>query len=204
VIGEDPFDSAYIWEKMYRRTHAWGRKGIGMIAISAIDIAIWDLMGKLVGKPVFKLLGGRTKEKIPVYYSKLYADTIPAMQLEAEEAVKSGYLAFKTRFGFGPKDGMLGMRENLKRVEALREVIGYDKDLMLECYMGWNLDYAKRMLPKLEKYEPRWLEEPVIADDVNGYAELNAMNIVPISGGEHEFSIMGCQQLMEKIGRAHV
>ena len=71
VIGEDPFDYAYIWEKMYRRTHAWGRKGVGMTAISAIDIAIWDLMGKLVNKPVFKLLGGRTKEKIPVYYSKL-------------------------------------------------------------------------------------------------------------------------------------
>jgi L-rhamnonate dehydratase len=198
IIGEDPFDYAYIWEKMYRRTHAWGRKGIGMTAISAIDIAIWDLMGKLVNKPVFKLLGGRTKEAIPVYYSKLYADTIPAMQAEAEEAMKNGYLAYKSRFGFGPKDGMPGMRENLKRVEALREVIGYDNDLMLECYMGWNLDYAKRMLPKLAKYEPRWLEEPVIADDVNGYAELNAMNIVPISGGEHEFSIMGCQQLLEK------
>ena len=198
VIGEDPFDYAYIWEKMYRRTHAWGRKGIGMTAISAIDIAIWDLMGHLVGKPVFKLLGGRTKEQIPVYYSKLYADTVPAMQAEAEEAMKNGYKAYKSRFGFGPKDGMPGMRENLKRVAALREVIGYDNDLMLECYMGWNLDYAKRMLPKLEQYEPRWLEEPVIADDVNGYAELNAMNIVPISGGEHEFSIMGCQQLLEK------
>lgn len=198
VIGEDPFDYAYIWEKMYRRTHAWGRKGIGMTAISAIDIAIWDLMGHLVGKPVFKLLGGRTKEQIPVYYSKLYADTVPAMQAEAEEAMKNEYKAYKSRFGFGPKDGMPGMRENLKRVAALREVIGYDNDLMLECYMGWNLDYAKRMLPKLEQYEPRWLEEPVIADDINGYAELNAMNIVPISGGEHEFSIMGCQQLLEK------
>ena len=94
--------------------------------------------------------------------------------------------------------GYIGMRENLKRVEAMREVLGYDVDLMLECYMGWNLDYAKRMLPKLEKYEPRWLEEPVIADDINGYAELNAMGSVPISGGEHEFSVMGCQQLMEK------
>jgi L-alanine-DL-glutamate epimerase-like enolase superfamily enzyme len=197
VIGEDPFDYAYLWEKMYRRTHAWGRKGIGMTAISAIDIAIWDLMGKLVGKPVFKLLGGRTKEKIPVYYSKLYADSIEAMQAEAERALADGYGAFKSRFGFGPKDGMAGMRENLKRVEALREVIGYDKDLMLECYMGWNLDYTKRMLPKLQKYEPRWLEEPVIADDIHGYAELNAMGIVPISGGEHEFSLMGFRQLLE-------
>ena len=198
VIGEDPFDYAYIWEKMYRHTHAWGRKGIGMTAISAIDIAIWDLMGKLVGKPVFKLLGGRTKDKIPVYYSKLYADTIPAMQAEAEEAMTHGYQAFKSRFGYGPKDGMSGMRENLKRVEALREVIGYDKDLMVEAYMGWNLDYTRRMLPKLEKYEPRWLEEPVIADDVAGYAELNAMGSVPISGGEHEFSVIGCKELIEK------
>ncbi|MEM8914819.1 MAG: L-rhamnonate dehydratase [Pseudomonadota bacterium] len=198
VIGHDPFDYAYIWEKMYRRTHAWGRKGIGMIAMSAIDIAIWDLMGKLVDKPVFKLLGGRTKEKIPVYYSKLYADNVPAMQAEAEDALKHGYTAFKSRFGFGPKDGMAGMRENLKRVEALREVIGYSRDLMLECYMGWTLDYAKRMLPKLAKYEPRWLEEPVIADDVEGYRELNAMGIVPISGGEHEFSVIGCKDLIAK------
>ena len=65
------------------------------------------------------------------------------------------------RFGWGPKDGMAGMRENLKRVEAVREVVGYDVDLMLECYQGWNVDYTKRMLPKLAKYEPRWLEEPM-------------------------------------------
>ena len=198
VIGADPFDYAYIWEKMYRRSHAWGRKGIGMIAISAIDIAVWDLMGKLAGKPVFKLLGGRTKEKIPVYYSKLYADSIENMQKEAETALRDGYTAFKSRFGFGPKDGMAGMRENLKRVEAAREVIGYDNDLMLDCYMGWNLDYAKRMLPKLEPFELRWLEEPVIADDVAGYIELNATGGTPISGGEHEFSIIGCKDLIEQ------
>ena len=198
VIGQDPFDYAFIWENMYRHSHAWGRKGIGMTAMSAVDIAIWDIMGKVTGKPVFKLLGGRTKDRIPVYYSKLYADDIPAMQKEAEQAKKHGYLGYKSRFGYGPRDGMPGMRENLKRVEALREVLGYDVDLMLECYMGWNLDYTKRMLPKLAPFEPRWLEEPVIADDLNGYAELNAMNIVPISGGEHEFSIMGCQQLLER------
>ena len=198
VIGHDPFDYAYIWELMYRHTHAWGRKGIGMVAISAIDIAIWDLMGKLVGKPVFKLLGGRTKEKIPVYYSKLYADNVAAMQEEAEVAASHGYQAFKTRFGYGPKHGMSGMRENLMRVEALREVIGYEKDLMLECYMGWNLDYARRMLPMLARYEPRWLEEPVIADDIEGYRQLNALGIVPISGGEHEFSTMGCKDLIAR------
>jgi len=198
VMGEDPLEYAYLWEKMYRRSHAWGRKGVGMTAISAVDLAIWDLMGKLVGKPVFKLLGGRTKEKIPVYYSKLYSGPIDAMQAEAAEAKKHGYAAYKMRFGWGPKDGMAGMRENIKRVAAVREVIGDDADLMLECYMGWNFDYAKRMLPKLAPFEPRWLEEPVIADDVEGYRALNAMNIVPISGGEHEFSVIGCKDLLEK------
>ncbi|MEL6748611.1 MAG: enolase C-terminal domain-like protein, partial [Pseudomonadota bacterium] len=169
---------------------------IGMTAMSAIDIAIWDLMGKLVGKPVFKLLGGRTKEKIPVYYSKLYSGPIETMQKEAEEAMNAGYQAFKMRFGYGPKDGPAGMRENVKRVEAVRDVIGTDRDLMLEAYMGWNLDYSKRMLPKLERFEPRWLEEPVIADDLHGYAELNR-GPIPISGGEHEFTLFGFRQLLD-------
>ena len=72
VIGQDPWDYEYLWQRMYRGTHAWGRKGVTMAAISAVDLAIWDILGKSVNKPVFKLLGGRTKEKIPCYYSKLY------------------------------------------------------------------------------------------------------------------------------------
>ena len=197
VIGEDPFDYAYLWEKMYRRNHAWGRKGLGITAISAIDIAIWDLIGKITKKPVFKLLGGRTKEKIPVYASKLYSQPIKELQKEADSYVKQGFNMFKMRFGWGPKDGAEGVKKNLELVEAVREVIGYNTDLMLECYMGWNLDYAKRIIPKLLKFEPRWLEEPVIADDINGYVELNNMNAIPISGGEHEFSLFGFKQLLD-------
>ena len=197
VIGEDPFDYAYIWEKMYRRTHAWGRRGLGMVAISAIDIAIWDILGKLTNKPVFKLLGGRTKEKIPVYASKLYSQPIKDLQNEAEKYKKQGFKMFKMRFGWGPKDGPEGMRKNIELVEAVREVIGDGTDLMLECYMGWNLDYSKRMIPKLVKFNPRWLEEPVIADDIHGYAELNNMNAIPISGGEHEFNLFGFKQLLD-------
>ena len=197
VVGEDPFDFSYIWEKMYRRTHAWGRRGLGMVAISAIDIAIWDILGKLTNKPVFKLLGGRTKEKIPVYASKLYSQPIKDLQNEAEKYKKQGFKMFKMRFGWGPKDGPEGMRKNIELVEAVREVIGDDTDLMLECYMGWNLDYSKRMIPKLVKFNPRWLEEPVIADDIHGYAELNNMNAIPISGGEHEFNLFGFKQLLD-------
>lgn len=198
IIGHDPFDYEYLWQRMYRSTLAWGRKGVAMAAISAIDIAIWDIMGKAVGRPVFKLLGGRTKEKIPCYASKLYRTDLKEMQREAQSYVDQGFSAFKMRFGYGPKDGPAGVRKNLDSVEAVRDVIGYDTDLMLECYMGWDLDYTKRILPKLEKFEPRWLEEPVIADDVDGYAELNSYSNIPISGGEHEFTIYGFRQLLER------
>ncbi|MDH5856272.1 L-rhamnonate dehydratase [Lampropedia aestuarii] len=198
VIGHDPWDYEYLWQRMYRATHAWGRKGIAMAAISAVDLAIWDILGKSVNKPVFKLLGGRTKEKIPCYYSKLYRRNLSDMQDEAQKFLDQGFKAFKMRFGYGPAHLQEGVRENLKSVEALREVIGYDNDLMLECYMGWNLEYAKRMLPKLERYEPRWLEEPVIADDIDGYAELNQLSQIPISGGEHEFGLYGFKQLLDK------
>ena len=183
---------------MYRATHAWGRKGVTMAAISAVDLAIWDILGKSVNKPVFKLLGGRTKERIPCYYSKLYRTDLKAMQQEAQKFLDQGFKAFKMRFGYGPAHLQEGVRENLRSVEAVREVIGYDCDLMLECYMGWNLEYARRMLPKLEKFEPRWLEEPVIADDIDGYAELSRLSSIPISGGEHEFSLYGFKQLLDK------
>ena len=198
VIGHDPFDYEYLWQRMYRSTHAWGRKGVAMGAISAIDIALWDLMGKATGRPVFKLLGGRTKEKIPCYASKLYRTDLGEMQKEAQSYLDQGFTAMKMRFGYGPKDGPQGMRENLNSVAAIREVIGDDVDLMLVCYMGWILEYTKRMLPKLEKFEPRWLEEPVLADDIDGYAELNQMTSIPISGGEHEFTSYGFKQLLDK------
>ncbi|MBD1555802.1 L-rhamnonate dehydratase [Vibrio sp. S9_S30] len=198
VVGQDPFDYEYLWQRMYRSTLAWGRKGIGMAAISAIDIALWDLMGKATNKPVFKLLGGRTKETIPCYASKLYRTDLDEMQREAQSYLDQGFSAMKMRFGYGPKDGPQGVRKNLDSVAAIREVIGEDIDLMLECYMGWNLEYTKRILPKLEPYQPRWLEEPVIADDIDGYAELNQLTSIPISGGEHEFTSYGFRQLLEK------
>ncbi len=197
VIGEDPFDYAYIWEKMYRKTLNWGRRGLGMVAISAVDIAIWDILGKKTNKPVFKLLGGRTKEKIPVYASKLYAQPLDKLQKEAESYKNLGFKMFKSRMGWGPKDGTEGVKKNLELLEAVREVIGYETDLMVDCYMGWDLDYTKRILPMLAKYNLRWLEEPVHADDMHGYAELNNMNIVPISGGEHEFNLFGFRQLLD-------
>jgi len=103
----------------------------------------------------------------------------------------------KLRFGWGPVDGAAGMERNLELIRTTRDVIGYEVDLMADAYMGWNLDYARRMVPLLEPYRLRWLEEPVIPDDMHGYAALKAMNRVPIAGGEHEFTIYGFRELLD-------
>jgi L-rhamnonate dehydratase len=198
LIGKDPFDTEFIWQHMYRHTIAFGRKGIGMAAISAVDIGLWDLMGKATRQPVFRLLGGRTKPKIPVYASKLYSQKLDALEAEARSYKEQGYRAMKMRFGWGPVDGAAGMERNLELIKTIRSAIGYEIDLMADAYMGWTLDYARRMLPLLEPYRLRWLEEPVIPDDIHGYAALKALGIIPIAGGEHEFTIYGFRDLLEQ------
>jgi L-alanine-DL-glutamate epimerase-like enolase superfamily enzyme len=197
LIGADPWDTEYLWQQMYRRTMAFGRKGVAMTAISAIDIALWDLLGKDAKQPVFRLLGGRTKDKIPVYASRLYAMPLEELRQEAQKYKDDGYQAMKLRFGWGPMDGAAGMQKNIDLLRAAREVIGYDIDLMADAYMGWTLDYAKRMLPLLEPFQLRWLEEPVIPDDTRGYSTLKNYGRVPIAGGEHEFTIFGFRELLE-------
>jgi L-alanine-DL-glutamate epimerase-like enolase superfamily enzyme len=197
LIGSDPFDSEILWQKMFRSTMAFGRKGIGMTAISAVDIAVWDILGKATGQPVYRLLGGKTKDKIPVYASRLYSQPLDELAREAELYKRQGYTAMKLRFGWGPHDGAAGMQKNVDLVRTVREVIGDGIDLMADAYMGWTLDYARRMIPLLEPYRLRWLEEPVIPDDIQGYASLKAMNRIPIAGGEHEFTLYGFRELLE-------
>ncbi|MFL6466143.1 MAG: L-rhamnonate dehydratase [Bryobacteraceae bacterium] len=197
LIGRDPFDYEFLWQYMYRQTMAFGRKGIGMVAISAVDIAIWDILGKAAGQPVFKLLGGRTKKRIPVYASKLYSQPLEKLAKEAQLYKEQGYKAMKMRFGWGPLDGAAGMQRNIELLRTIREAIGYEIDLMADAYMGWTLDYARRMLPLLEPFQLRWLEEAVIPDDIQGYAALKSLCIVPIAGGEHEFTLYGFREMLE-------
>ncbi len=197
LLGKDPFDVEFLWQSMYRTTMAFGRKGAGMAAISAVDIAIWDLMGKATGQPVFRLLGGRTKQRIPVYASRLYSQPLDQLAREAQRYKDQGYAAMKLRFGWGPVDGAAGMQRNVELLRTVREVIGYEIDLMADAYMGWTLDYARRMLPLIEPFQLRWLEEAVIPDDIGGYAALKALGRVPIAGGEHEFTSYGFRDLIE-------
>ncbi|WP_226783063.1 L-rhamnonate dehydratase [Oceaniglobus trochenteri] len=197
LIGQSVLDTEFLWQTMYRRTIAFGRKGIGMTAISALDIALWDAKGHVLGQPVFRLLGGRTKDKLKVYASRLYSQSLEDLAAEAQGYLDQGFTMMKLRMGWGPKDGARGMRQNIDLVRTLRETVGEDVDIMADCYMGWSLEYAREMVRRLAPYNLRWLEEPLIADDITGYAELRAMGLVPIAGGEHEFNLMGYRHLIE-------
>ena len=197
LIHQNPWDIEFLWQHMYRKTMAFGRKGIAMAAISAVDIALWDILGKSAKQPVYRLLGGRTKPRIPVYASRLYSVELHQLAAEAKRYKDEGYQAMKLRFGWGPTDGAAGMQHNLALVRTVREAVGDGIDVMADAYMGWTLDYAKRMLPLLEPFHLRWLEEPVIPDDIHGYAELKSYGPVPIAGGEHEFTVYGFRDLLE-------
>ncbi len=204
VKGRAVVEIQETWQLMYRSSMAWGRKGLGMVAISAVDIALWDALGKSLGVPVYDLLGGRRHESIRVYASRLYgSDSLDDLAAEAQRYVDEGFTAFKQRFLWGPPDGRKGMRGNVDLVRTVREVVGDDADLMADAYMGWNLDYARAMVRLLEPYDLRWLEEALIPDDLEGYAALTRESPIPIAHGEHEFTIAGFAEIVRR-GAARV
>ena len=201
VTGENPLEVERLWYRMYRGSIYYGRRGVAIQAISAIDIALWDICGKATGQPVYNLLGGKTKDRIPVYASRLYAHRdLDVLAKQAAEYVRQGFRAMKQRFGYGPRDGLEGMRKNLELVRAVRQAAGPDVDLMADAYMGWDASYAVRMIRMLEDagMNLRWVEEPVIPDDIDGYAEIRRSVSTPISGGEHEFTRYGYRELIRK------
>ncbi len=201
VLGEDPFNTELLWEKMFRSTLNYGRKGVVLEAISAIDIALWDIKGKATGQPVYNLLGGKTRDRIRVYASRLYAQKdLDDLARKAEGFVKQGFTALKQRFGFGPIDGPQGMRKNLELIKTVRSVIGPDIELMADAYMGWDVDYAIRMIRMIEDagMNLRWVEEPLIPDDLDGYARVRRSVSTPISTGEHEFTRHGYRELIRR------
>lgn len=199
VVGRRAADIEQTWQLMYRSTVAFGRKGTVMAAISAVDIALWDAWARHLRVPVYDLLGGRRNDRIKVYASRLYAQG--SLEDLAEEATRyrdQGYLAVKQRFVWGPADGRQGMLRNVELVRTVREAVGPDIDIMADAYMGWDLPYAKRMLRLLEPFDVSWIEEPLVPDDVEGYAALRGMTSIPIAGGEHEFTLAGCADLLNR------
>jgi L-alanine-DL-glutamate epimerase-like enolase superfamily enzyme len=198
VVGQTVFDVEHLWEKMYRATVNVGRRGAVLHAISGIDIGIWDAMGKSLGQPCYNLLGGRTRQAIRAYCSSAYAmEDLDQLSEIVARQMKRGYTALKLRFGWGPLDGKAGISKNLALVRRMRELVGSGTDLMADAYMGWDLNYALAIFPKLEEFDLTWIEEPLMPDDVRGYAYLRSRSRIPVAGGEHEATRWGFRQLIE-------
>jgi L-rhamnonate dehydratase len=197
LVGENPLNTDYLYEKMYRSTVAFGRKGTVLAAISAVDIALWDLKGQICNQPVFMLLGGRTKPAIPSYYSRLYTRNIDRLQQEAAACKAAGFTGMKMRCGYPLTEGLAGLEKNVEMVRATREAVGDDVDVMVECYMGFDVPYARRLLKRIEKYNPRWVEELLLPDEIHNFAKLRAGTDIPLSGGEHEYTRWGFHDLLQ-------
>lgn len=197
VVGENPLNTEYLFEKMYRSTVAFGRKGAVLAAISAVDIAIWDVVGRTLGQPVFMLLGGRTKPAIPAYYSRLYTRDLDRLAAEAVACKEQGFRGMKLRFGYPLTDGLAGLDKNVEMLRHTRAAVGDDVDIMVEAYMGFDLPYARRLLKRIEPYHPRWAEELLLPDEIHNFAKLKRSTDIPLSGGEHEYTRYGFHELLQ-------
>ena len=196
LIGADPLDKTLLWDQMFRASIPYGRKGAALYGISALDIALWDLVGKSCNQPVYQLLGGKVRDSIPTYASHLHYENEEDFCAEAADYVARGYRAMKMRFKWGPADGLEGMNRNVGLVKMLRETVGDSIDLMGDAYMGWTLEYAKRITRKLAPFDLKWIEEPLMPDELEAYMELTRSSPVPIAAGEHEFTRYGFDLLI--------
>ena len=170
-----------------------------MMALSKVDLALWDLKGKLLDAPVYVLLGGPSRPKIRAYASMLGYSVEPALVAErARQVVANGYTAIKWFLPCDPKDGEAGLRKNLAVIRAAREAAGPDVDLMFDAWNSWDVPYTLRMVELAAQYRPYWFEEPVMADMIPQYAELRrSVRGVLISGGEHEYTRWGIKALLD-------
>jgi len=189
IVGRSPFDIELIWEQLYRASQFYGRRGVVIDVISGIDIALWDLLGKALGQPVFNLIGGRTKEKIPAYVTGNLT----------ERHLKEGFTSVKLAVPHGPADGKEGLRQNIEMVRKTRELIGPDGDIMLDCYMALDVPYTIALANAVKDFKVLWIEEPVPPDQIDSYRRIrDAVTEVLITGGEHEYTRYGFRELIEK------
>ena len=195
LIGEDPRDIDKHWEFLYNRYRDYGQKGLIIEAISGIDIALWDIFGKSVGLPVYKLLGGAIRQEVQAYATGLYQqkvdDPISMLQKEAEQYLKAGFKAVKMKVGFG-------IEKDFQYVKAVRECIGPDVKLMIDANHAYDAVEAIKIGHMVEDLNIFFFEEPVPPEDINGYIECKKALIIPIAGGECEFTRFGFRHILEK------
>jgi len=204
LIGRDPRDVSALWETIYNGTRAHyvaghgrtfpivGRRGITISALSGIDIALWDLLGKSLGQPVWRLLGGRVRERIPAYASGGWAP-VGGVGEQLSQYVERGHRAVKMRVGLQDKS----VDDSAARVREARATLGPGVGLMVDAHGTWSVREAQRFARKVEDCDLGWLEEPVTPDNPAGQAEVRAATDIPIAAGETEQTRFAFRDLIE-------
>lgn len=196
LVGRDPLAVEELWDRMYRQNRH-GRAGHFMMATSAADNVLWDLRGRLLGLPVFRLLGG-ARPRVPVYASCLGFSLEPGRVEEKVRALKAeGYRAQKWFLAHGPAEGREGLLKNVDLVRRAREAAGEDVDLMFDAFMGWDLPYALAWAKEAEAFHPRWIEEPFPPDRLESFTALRAATSIPVASGEHFYGRWEVERYLE-------
>jgi len=185
LMGKDALATEMLWDKMYR-SNRHSRSGFFLMAISAVDNALWDLKGRFYDAPVYRLLGGPTRESVEVYASCLGFSLEPdAVKKQCLKLKQEGYRYQKWFIGYGPGSGAEGMQKNVELVRLLRETLGDDTELMFDAFSGWDQTYAAAWAHQVEKYRPRWMEEIAHPEKIESFATLRRETTIPIASGEH-------------------
>ena len=193
LIGADPLATEVLWHRMYHATRDYGRKGSVVAAISAVDIALWDIAGRARGEPIYKLLGGAFRDRVEPYATGFYRikGQGEAARL-AEEAVRhheAGFRLMKVKLGYGVEDDIACMQAICRAIE------GRDVTLMIDTNHAYGRAEALRLGRALADCKLRWYEEPVVPEDLRGYVEMREKLTMPIAGGENEHTMYGYREL---------
>lgn len=195
VLGQDPFDVEVLWERMYNLTRPFGQKGAVPNAISGVDIAIWDCLGRALGKPVHKLLGGAHRTSVQPYATGFYRrkdGVYPAEAVdEARRHLANGFTAMKLKVGFG-------VEEDIACIHAVRDAIGRGPRLMVDANHAYNVGAARRILKAIEPADIHWFEEPISPEDIDGYRELKNLTNIYLAAGENEFTKVGFREWVSR------
>ena len=195
LVGADPLKTEALWHEIYGRYRDHGQKGPLIDALSAIDIALWDIKGKYFNQSICRLMGGPLRSEVPAYASGLFRqrDGNPETYLAKEAAghVERGYGAVKLKVGFG-------IEEDMRAVKAVRQAIGSDILLMVDANGAYDAVNAIRLARQMEPYDITWFEEPVPPEDIEGYLQIKTAQSIPVAGGEAEFTRFGFREILKR------
>jgi D-galactarolactone cycloisomerase len=193
ILGEDPLDRERIWHKVYNSLRDHGQKGMPIQALSGVDIALWDIVGRYLNQPLYKLLGGAFRQSVLVYGYGMMLQRIPELEKsfasESRRIVEAGYKAVKMKIG-------LGMAKDIRLVKAVREAIGPDILLMVDANHAYTAREAIPLGRELEHLNVFWFEEPVAPEDHQGYRDVCTALDLAVAGGEAEFTRWGFRDLI--------